>query len=156
MQVHALDLKDFCEENYTLIGIHTTLEDYKLAFLLNSHLKTNFHRAKYSLDFDNKKEDVSFSIYSYTNKEYDFEWYLISNSCTQEATLNSNELLQSTEKKTYLINEKKKVDFFIKIIGETDQMFITKTIDRINTINQIVTSYNIDTNTLKSKDFLIF
>jgi hypothetical protein len=156
MQVHALDLKDFCEENYELIGIHTTLEDYKLAFLLNSHLKTNFHRAKYSLDFDNTIEDISFSIYSYTNKEYDFEWYLISNSCTQEVSLNSSGLIKSTETKTYLINEKKKVDFFIKIVGEADAEFISKTVDKINTINQVVTSYNIDTNTLKSKDFLIF
>jgi len=156
MQVHALDLNDFCEEKYTLIGIHTTLEDYKLAFLLNSHLKTSFHRATYNLDFNNTAEDVSFSIYDYTNKEYDFEWYLIANSCTQEVKLNSRGLLQSTETKTYLINEKKKVDFFIKIVGEADSAYITKTIDRINTINQVVTSYQVDTNTLKSKDFLIF
>ncbi|MDT7831449.1 IPExxxVDY family protein [Flavobacteriaceae bacterium S356] len=156
MQVHALDLNDFCEENYTLIGVHTTLEDYKLAFLLNSHLKTGFHRASYSLDFSNTAEDVSFSIYDYTNKEYDFEWYLIANSCSQEVKLNSSGLLQSTETKTYLIKEKKKVDFFIKIVGETDRSYITKTIDKINAINQVVTSYQVDTNTLKSKDFLIF
>jgi hypothetical protein len=156
MQVHALDLHDFCEEQYTLIGIHTTLEDYKLAFLLNSHLKTNFHRAAYSLDFDNTVEGISFSIYSYSNKEYDFEWYLIANSCTQELKLNSTGFLQSTEVKTYLIKEKKKVDFFIKIIGETNDAFIAKILDKINEINQVVTSYKIDINTLKSKDFLIF
>lgn len=156
MQVHALDLEDFCEENYTLIGIHTAMEDYKLAFLLNSHLRTNFQRASYSLDFSDTAKDISFSIYSYTNKEYDFEWYLIANSCTQEVKLSHSGLLQSTETKTYLINEKKKVDFFIKIVGEADRVYITKTIDKINTINQVVTSYQIDTNTLKSKDFLIF
>ncbi|MFY0602464.1 MAG: IPExxxVDY family protein [Flavobacteriaceae bacterium] len=156
MQIHALDLEDFCEENYTLIGIHTALEDYKLAFLLNSHLKTNFQRAKYHLDFNNTSKDISFSIYSYKNKEYDFEWYLISNSCTQEVKLNSSGLLQSTETKTFLIKEKKKVDYFIKIVGDVEQSYITKVIDKINTISQIVTSYNIDTNTLKSKDFLIF
>lgn len=156
MQVHALDLEDFCEEDYTLIGIHTALEDYKLAFLLNNHLKTNFHRAKYSLDFNNATEDISFSIYSYTNKAYDFEWYLIANSCTHEVKLQSSGFLQSTETKTYLINEKKKVDFFIKIVGDADQSYITKAIDKINTIDQVVTSYKIDTDTLKSKDFLIF
>lgn len=156
MQVHALDLNDFCEEHYALIGIHTALEDYKLAFLLNSHLRTNFHRASYSLDFSNTAEDVSFSIYSYANKEYDCEWYLIANSCTKEVQLQNSGLWSSTETKTYLINEKKKVDYFIKIIGETDRAYITKTIDSIKTINQVVTSYQIDTNTLKSKDFLIF
>lgn len=156
MQVHALELDDFCEENYTLIGIHTVLEDYKLAFLLNSQLKTSFQRAKYSLDFDKASQDISFSIYSYTNKEYDSEWYLIANSCTTEVQLNNTGLLQSTETKVHLIKEKKKVDFFIKIVGDTEDMYIAKIIERINSINQVVTSYKIDTNTLKSKDFLIF
>ena len=39
MQIHALGLGDFCEEEYSLIGIHTALEDYKLAYLLNKNLK---------------------------------------------------------------------------------------------------------------------
>ena len=42
MQVHSFDIEDFCEDNYTLIGIHTALEDVKLAYLLNKHLKTLF------------------------------------------------------------------------------------------------------------------
>lgn len=156
MQVHALEFDDFYEENCTLIGIHTVLEDYKLAFLLNSQLKTGFQRAKYSLDFDKTAQDISFSIYSYTNKEYDSEWYLISNSCIREVQLNSTGLLQSTETKVHLIKEKKKVDFFIKIVGDTEGTYIAKIIDRINGIDQVVTSYEIDINSLKSKDFLIF
>jgi viroplasmin and RNaseH domain-containing protein len=68
-------------------------------------------------------------------------------------------VLSKAEKATYGVpvsNEKRKVDFFIKIVGEAGLEFISKTIDKINTINQVVTSYKIDTNTLKSKDFLIF
>lgn len=156
MQIHAIDLHDFSEEQYTLLGIHTTLEDYKLAFLLNSTLKTKFHRAEYSLDIKDVQDNASFSIYSYTNKKYDFEWYLIANSCTRELQLNSAGFLQSTESKTYLIKEKKKIDYFIKIVGEAHKGFIEKTIDRINAIDQVVASYSIDINTLKSKDFLIF
>ena len=38
MQVYALELEDFCEEEYSLIGIHTALEDYRLAYLLNKNL----------------------------------------------------------------------------------------------------------------------
>ena len=30
MQIHSLGLDDFCEDEYSLIGIHTALEDYKL------------------------------------------------------------------------------------------------------------------------------
>ena len=35
MQIHSLGLDSLCEDEYSLIGIHTTLEDYKLAYLLN-------------------------------------------------------------------------------------------------------------------------
>ena len=62
----------------------------------------------------------------------------------------------STETITYLIPEKKRVDYFIKIVGERNEFLIQKTLDRIKGINQIVTSYTIDTDTLKSKEFLIF
>ena len=39
MQIHALDFNISFEEEYTLIGIHTALEDYKLAYLLNKNLQ---------------------------------------------------------------------------------------------------------------------
>jgi len=56
----------------------------------------------------------------------------------------------------YLIAEKKKVDFFIKISGSVQYSFVLETIDKIKKIDQVITSYSIDKNTLKSKDFLIF
>jgi hypothetical protein len=64
--------------------------------------------------------------------------------------------LLTTETKTYLIPEKKKVDFFIKVSGELGFDFVTKIIDKVKNIEQVITSYPIDKNTLKSKDFLIF
>ena len=58
--------------------------------------------------------------------------------------------------KTYLIPEKKKVDYFIKIVGEPNQELIYKTVNKINKINQVVTSYTVEKHTLKSKQYLIF
>lgn len=156
MQIHALGLNDFCDEEYSLIGIHTALEDYKLAYLLNKNLSTHFAKSTKDLEFENNKNKASFSIYNFTNKEYDFEWFLIANSFKRENQTASNELLLTTETKTYLIPEKKKVDFFIKISGEVNFNFVVKTVNKINNIEQIITSYSIDKNTLKSKDFLIF
>lgn len=156
MQVHSLEIDDFCEDTYSLIGIHTTLEDYKLAYLLNSQLKTNFQRANYSLDFGKDNEIASYSIFSYTNEKYDFEWYLISNSFTQEKSRETGVLSLSTETKNYLIPEEKRVDYFLKIIGENNDNFVFSTINKIKSINQVVTSYSIDPNKLKSKEFLIF
>ena len=39
MQVHSLVLDDFYKEEHSLIGVHTALEDYKLAYSLNQQLK---------------------------------------------------------------------------------------------------------------------
>ncbi len=156
MQVHSFDIEDFCDDNYTLIGIHTALEDFKLAYLLNKHLDTLFSRASFSLDFKSKYSKASFSIFNYINEEYDYEWYLISNSFTEERTNASDAIALSTETKTYLIPEKKTVDYFIKIVGESDQELIYKTVDELNQINQVVASYTLETHALKSKDFLIF
>ena len=63
MQIHALELDDFSEEKYSLIGIHSTLEDYKLAYLLNKNLNTRFYKAKEDLEFVREKKKASFSIY---------------------------------------------------------------------------------------------
>jgi hypothetical protein len=156
MQIHALGLEDFCEEEYSLIGIHTALEDYKLAYLLNKNLKTQFYKSQNNLEFENDKNKASFSIYNFSSKKYDFDWFLIANSFKRENQTESNELRLTTETKTYLIPEKKKVDFFIKISGEVDVDFIMSTVYKIKNIEQIITSYSIDKNTLKSKDFLIF
>ena len=67
MQVHALEMDDFCEEKYSLIGIHSTLEDYKLAYLLNKNLNTRLYKAKEDLEFIIEKKKASFSIYNYQN-----------------------------------------------------------------------------------------
>ena len=156
MQIHSLGLDSLCEEEYSLIGIHTTLEDYKLAYLLNKNLGTSFHKSKEDLNFESLQKTAAFSLFNYVNTEYDFEWFLLANSSKRENQTESNELLLTSETKTYLIPEKKKVDFFIKITGNLAYSFVSDIIDKIKDIDQIITSYSIDKNTLKSKDFLIF
>ena len=156
MQIHSLGLDDFCEEEYSLIGIHTALEDFKLAYLLNKSLCTSFYKSREDLNFENQRKKVSFSIFNYASVQYGFDWFLIANSSKRENQTESNELLLTSETKTYLIPEKKKVDFFLKISGDLAYSFVLETVDKIKKIDQVITSYSIDKNTLKSKDFLIF
>ncbi len=154
MQIHALELAD----DYSLIGIHTSEEDYKLAYLLNLNLNTSFTKFKYQLDFENKK--ASFSIFEFIDKENQLSNYLISNKYIGNNTANlkpnlfSDNVNYSTT--SYLISEKKKVDYFLKIEGEISALKLRKTIKKLNNIHQIITSYNINSSNLKSKDFLIF
>jgi hypothetical protein len=156
MQIHSLGLDDFCEEEYSLIGIHTALEDFKLAYLLNKSLGTSFYKSREDLNFENQRKKASFSIFNYASVKYDFDWFLIANSSKRENQTESNELLLTSETKTYLIPEKKKVDFFLKISGDLAYSLVLETVDKIKKIDQVITSYSIDKNTLKSKDFLIF
>lgn len=156
MQIHSLGVNDFYEDDFSLIGIHTTLEDFKLAYLLNKTLSISFKKSKEDLSFSKSENSPSFSFFNYHNKKFDFDWVLIANSSKRENQTESNELLLTTETKSYLIPEKKKVDFFIKITGELQYNFVTEIVDKVKKIDQIITSYPIDKNTLKSKDFLIF
>ncbi|MGK0307829.1 MAG: hypothetical protein ACI8RP_000785 [Urechidicola sp.] len=154
MQIHSLDLVD----DYSLIGIHSSEEDYKLAYLLNFHLNTKFTKSDVDLDF--KNINASFPIFEFIDEKNQLANYLISNKCIGNTSANTgtnlfskNEFFSST---SYLISEKKNVDYFIKIEGDVSSVELFKTIKKLNRINQIVASYTINPNKLNSKDFLIF
>lgn len=154
MQIHSLELAD----DYSLIGIHTAEDDYRLAFLLNKNLNTKFCKYKHDLDFEDNI--ASFSIFEFINETNRSTSYLISNKyigdekATSESNLFSQEV--SFSQTTYLISEKKKVDYFLKIEGDISTRELNNTIGKINKIKQIITSYKICPSNLKSKDFLIF
>ena len=156
MPIYEVNINDFSNDDYTLIGIHTTLNDYRLAYLLNKHLQVNFRRANYDLDFFQKNIESSYIVYEYTNTKLDQDWFLISNVFKYILETESISLFGQSDSTSFLIPEKKKVDFFLKIEGEFDYDFIVKLIEKINQVPQIITSYEIEVNSLKSKDFLIF
>lgn len=145
-------------EAYSLIGIHTSVEGYHLAYLLNKNLNTSFSKSLQHLDF--KNNNATYSIYEFVDESKQQETFLISNKFignhTQitDANLFSDSISYSTT--SYLIPEKKKVDFFLKIEGDTLPSEIKKILNKLNNIHQIITSYNINPSDLKSKDFLIF
>lgn len=156
MQVHSISLNDFSDNNYHLIGIHSALEDYRLAYMLNLHLNLDLNRSKFDLDFKNEKSNASYSLYEYINETTDNYWYLISNIYKAKIKSNNTSLFLENETSIRLIPEKKGVDFFLKIEGNFNDNDINRFIDIINKIPQIITSYKIDTNKLKSKEVLIF
>jgi len=156
MLLHSLEFDDYADDNYHLIGIHSVLEDYRLAFLLNKHFLFNFRKANYDLDVTNEGYNSSYNIFEYNNKELAHDWFLISNSCRLKATTNNSGFFNENEIITYLLPEEKKIDYFLKIEGDIDDDYIDAFVKKMKTISQIVTSYKIETNTLKSKNFLIF
>ncbi len=58
--------------------------------------------------------------------------------------------------KVFLLPELKKVDYFLKIESDEDDVKITDIIKKLKTIKSLSTVYVVDTETIKSKNNLIF
>lgn len=160
MAKHKLILEDVFEEvTYTLIAIHCSLEDYRLAYLLNKNLTINLARKEEDLDYDNLS--ASYSIFDWEDINHQTRWSLVNNVCRKESeTLNNTNSLfgdiQKSIKTHNLISEYKNVDYFLKIDTEgwfSDEKAILNSIQKIP---HIVTAYTVNTNQLKSKNNLIF
>jgi len=143
------------EDDYSLIGIHSSEEDYRLAYLINKHLSTKLNRFKHNLDFENSK--MEFPLFEYKDENSFVNYYLINNKFVQLVSNKKEGLFDGNYSTiSYLIPEKKKVDYFFKIEGCNEPHFIQKLVAELNMIPQIITSYSIEPNQLKSKNHLIF
>lgn len=161
MAIKKLILDDFSEaEHFSLIAIHCTIEDYRLAFLLNKNLEISLTRQKQ--DIDNYKLNTYYSIFEWEDNTKFKTWNLVSNNCSvsyNEVNENVDSLFNLNETLTktfYLLPKYKKANFLLKInseLGTNKEKFI---LEKILTIDQVITAYSIDVNKLKSKNQLIF
>ena len=158
MALHKLMVDDFYDDTYKLIAIHCGLEDYRLAYLLNQSLDLRLQRKKEDIDMEYLKS--SYSIFEWDNASQYVTWNLVSNVCKKEEdSLYSTGLFQTNEKviKTLnLVPEYKKVDYFIKISDEIQNVNEKLILNKLQNIPQIITSYSVNPSELKSKDHLIF
>ncbi len=143
------------EHDYLLIAINSTLEDYRLAYSLNKNLNINLNSDPKGLEFTDK--DCSFIVFNYTCNLTFNSWSLLANKhIFTVINTDENYLFEEDSKTSYLINEKKEVDYFLKIIGDFDTNALQSLIQHIKKIKGVITSYTINPLTLKSKDYLIF
>jgi hypothetical protein len=143
------------EHDYDLIGIATTLEDYRLSYLLNKNLNICLKREIKDIDF--KNENCSFSLFSYDCKKTFSSRALISNKFIYVSkNLEKNKLFDEESNLSYLISEKKEFDYFIKIVGDHSLISIKFLKDTIKIIRGIISVHSVDPETLKSKEYLIF
>ncbi|WP_296313055.1 IPExxxVDY family protein [Winogradskyella sp. UBA3174] len=159
MALHKLLVDDFFDDAYKLIALHCRLEDYRLAYLLNKNLDLNLTRNEHDLDF--KYLTSSYSFFEWNNEAEYVTWNLVSNVCKKEEdSLYSTGTLFTNSEKTlktfHLIPELKRVDFFIKISNEIQNVNEDLILDTLQSIPQIITSYTVNPLKIKSKDHLIF
>lgn len=159
MALHKLIVDDFYDTSFTLIAIHCQIEDYRLTYLLNKYLNLNLKRSKKDLDFNYLM--ASYSVFEYCNIYDCTKWNLFSNVCVSEVeSLQSSGSLfgvnQKSSIKHYLVPERKNVNYFLKIEDEEDKLNKQLLIQTILKIPQIITSYSVNVDDLKSKNHLIF
>nr|WP_315198007.1 IPExxxVDY family protein [uncultured Flavobacterium sp.] len=162
MAVHKLDFGEFDEIDYSLIAIHTTLEDYRLAYFINQKLHVNLNKSIKEIQITDKEGEVHFSRFHYYEKKKDISWDLIQNinKVIQLKKEDNQGLFTNFDievaKKVYMLPEFKKVNYFLKIENSEDNTNLLEIQSELNSIDQIATNYIVDINKIKSKNNLIF
>ncbi|MBO0330792.1 IPExxxVDY family protein [[Muricauda] lutisoli] len=145
---------DLYDDSFSLIAIHSNLEDYAITYAINSSCGLYLKRMEKDLHLD---ENMSFSVFDWDDEINDVYWTLISNKCEVEEEVPSVGLFgNNTSTRTdHLVKERKEVDYFLKVDAADETMFAQK-IKSINQIAKVITAYPLDTQNLKSKRNLIF
>lgn len=150
------------DEPYTLVAIHCSEEEYKLAYLLNANLRTRFIRRQSDLDFSSDGLVVTYPIYDFEDVQNYNTYQLVSNSCRIEDSFLSSAVglfetgVSEKTKTHYLLPEFKKVDYFLKIYSDFEAIPLRKILSEINEIKQIISAYTVDMADVKCKNNLIF
>lgn len=162
MGIHKLHLDEFDEVDYELIAIHTSLEDFRLAFFINQQLPIILSRSNDEIGVTTKEGEAMFSKFGYDDAAKDIQWSLVQNkneiitykkSSKQDLFLDENVEITT---KVYLLPELKKVDYFLKIENNCSTFEIEEIVQKLNKIEWITTVYEVFPDKIKSKNNLIF
>ena len=160
MPAPKIILEDVFEEPFVLFAIHCSLEEYRLAYILNRQLGLRLERSRKDVDLQEKGVKSLFPLYSFENIQEYYQIYLVSNvSGTRIVSEKAEHSLFEREdgyKKTFLLPEFQKVDYFLKIQGDLPQKMEVVLLPRIKEISQVSTAYAIEHQKIKSKENLIF
>jgi hypothetical protein len=161
MAIHKLHLEEFDEIDYQLIAIHSSLEDYRLAYYINQNLPINLKKGNCNIQISNKEGETQFTRFVFEDSK-DIVWNLVQNkNDVFVPSQNSNQgLFAETNNKfstkIYLIPEFKKVDYFLKIENGEVNIDVSKITNCIKKIERVSTVYAVEVEKIKSKNNLIF
>jgi len=155
-----LILEDDYKEVFSLLAIHCSEADYKMAYLLNQYAGLRLRRKKVDLDFSENGLQVTFPIFEFENQPQYTTYHLVANKCKSfPAHVNSSQGLFAEDNSetltTYLIKEYKNVDYFLKIYSDFESIPLRKLISNINEIKEVISAYSIEPEQIKLKNNLI-
>ena len=160
----TLDLDFELELDFVLIGISSSLRDYRLCHFLYKHTGLAFVRGKedyvdhkgylkdkerdemdYHIVYEkNKQKEIikhHFTIYRYCDENFEFEFYIINNRSLEG---------------THLVPELPNFDYFLIIKHYIDRDDLHNLVQEIKHINEVMLTRKLDPASLKSKENLIF
>jgi hypothetical protein len=157
-----MHIEEFDEIDYQLIAIHTSLEDYRLAYYINQSLPIVLRKCENNIQIKSKEGETQFSRFIFEDEKAVMSWNLIQNKndiLLSQQTNNQGLFSDSNtnfSSKAYLIPEYKKVDFFIKIENTSETFAVSKITSTLKKIARISTVYTVEVEKIKSKNNLIF
>ena len=157
MITHKILINDFISEDYELIAIHSSMDDYKLAFTLNAVLDIRLKKNDSNIQIEIEEGKSAFSNYIFEDVENDVIWSLIENKTTILTAKNeTSQLFDAVDITVFLLPEYKKADYLLKIENIDYDFNEEEIIGKILSIKNISTVYALDPTNLKSKNNLIF
>lgn len=162
MAVLKLHLDEFDEVDYDLIAIHSSLEDFRLAYFINQHLPIILSRSKEEVGVVVKEGEAFFSKFIFDDIKNGVLWTLIQNKndiLIRQRNADNNLFLNTDMevlRKVHLISELKKVDYFLKIENNARTPGMEKIISQLNKIERVTAAYTVVPENIKSKNNLIF
>lgn len=159
-----IDIDFDLELDFILIGVSSSLKDYKLCHFINKNAGLNLtfgkeahidHNGKpklkpvEELDYhilhergkDKKEHTHHYQIYRYCNENFEYEFYLVNNKSLENS---------------FLVPEAANFDYFMLIKHYIDDEDLDLLMDRIRGIPEVMLVKEIDPTALKSKENLIF
>ena len=150
--------------DFLLIGICSPLKDYQLCYKLNQELDASLTRCDLdiAMNFEDAVEQAFFSLYEYWDEQYQNQWYLIANKCQieckneqkKQATIFDG-FIENQKKIKYLTPENSKIDYYIQVHGIFNNEAKNSLLEHIKSLDRVVSTYEIDTKGLRSKENLI-
>ena len=134
-------LEEEFDFDFKLLGISSHVKDYRLCWAVNKSLSLDLMKLEEEIIIRHKNSEnqSTFSIYYYLDNESECEIELISNR----------------HEHGYLIPELKTADYFLKI-GEYYTQSVEELILQLRKTNLINMAFEIDVNTLRSKQNLLY
>lgn len=155
-KVNQLILEEVPEEEVFLIALYSSLEIFRVVYHLNSSLGLRLKRTREDIDFVNPDSTSNYPLYHFYDKINDIDFYVVANKAKAKPKhLADSGLLfkEANTYHTYLIPERKNVDFFLKVERMMD---IDGFLKELKQIRQFSAIHAEDIDRIRSYKNLIF